>query len=108
VIKLVQVNFDVINDQCFINYLNFLVGKVYKILPISESEPDTLKDYLESLLIEVTGDQIIINKIKYDANFLALSGTLQYLIENKCSHKIMRREVFKSIKIIQDLQKKYD
>lgn len=104
---MVQVNLDVLNEQFFVNYLNFLISKVFKILPISEEQPETLKDYLSSLIIELTGNQTLISQIKCDANFLSLLGTLQYLTENDCSHKTIKREVFKCIGIIQDLQEKY-
>lgn len=102
-----QVNYNVLNDEFFINYLNFLVSKVFKILPISEEQPETLKDYLESLIVELKGNQSLISQIKCDGNFLSLLGTLQYFVENNCSHKVIKREVFKCIKIIQDLQEKY-
>lgn len=104
---MVQVNLDSLNDQFFINYLNFLISKVYKILPISEEQPETLKDYLESLIIELKGNQSLISQIKHDANFLSLLGTLQYFIENNCTHRVIKREVFKCISIIQGLQEKY-
>lgn len=104
---MVQVNLDGLNDQFFINYLNFLISKVFKILPISEEQPETLKDYLESLIIEIKGNQSLITQIKSDANFLSLLGTLQYFTENNCTHRVIKREVFKCISIIQGLQEKY-
>ena len=104
---MVQVNYSAIPNEFFINYLNFLISKVFKILPISEEQPETLKDYLEGLIIELKGNQSLISQIKCDANFLSLLGTLQYFIENECSHKVIKREVFKCINIIQGLQKKY-
>lgn len=104
---MVHVNYEVFDDKFFMNYLNFLINRVYKILPISEEEPDTLKEYLESLVIELSGSKELINKIKYDANFISLLGILKYLTDNKCSHKVIKREVFKCISIIQGLQEKY-
>lgn len=105
---MVQVNYSAISDEYLVNYFNFLISKVFKILPISEEQPGTLKDYLESLIIELTGNQSLISQIRRDANFLSLLGTLQYISENNCTHNILRREVFKCIKIIQGLQEKYE
>jgi hypothetical protein len=104
---MVQVNLDSLNNQFFINYLDFLISKVFKILPISEEQPETLRDYLSSLIIELKGNQSLISQIKYDANFLSLLGTLQYFAENDCSHRTIKKEVFKCINIIQGLQEKY-
>jgi hypothetical protein len=101
---MVQVNYEIFDDKYLINYLNFLINKVYKILPISEREPETLKDYLESLLIELSGSKELIDKIKYDANFISVMSTLQYFTSNEYNHKTLRREIFKCIKIIEKLK----
>lgn len=105
---MIETRYECIPDELFVNYLKFLIGKVFKILPISESEPDTLRDYLESLILELSGSIQLISKIKCDGSFISLLSTLQYFIDNECTHKIYKREVFRCIDIIQKLQKKYD
>lgn len=106
---MVKVNIDAFNDDRFLaNYLNFLIGRVFKILPIFENEPDTLTDYLESLLIELTGAKSIVNKLKHDVLFLSLLSILQYISENKCDHKVLKREIFKCIGIVEKLKEKYN
>jgi hypothetical protein len=105
---MVKVNYDAINDdQFFLNYLNFLIGRVYKILPISEDEPVTLKSYLDSLVLELLGSKDLILKLKKDASFLSLIATLQSLSENQYSHNVIRSEVFKCIDIIKKLIDRY-
>lgn len=106
---MVKVHIDnIIDNEFFLNYLNFLIGRVYKILPISESEPETLKSYLDSLILELTGSKDLILKLKKDASFLSLIATLQSLSENQYSHSEIKREVFKSINIIKKLINKYN
>lgn len=106
---MVKVHIDnIIDNEFFLNYLNFLIGRVYKILPISESEPETLKSYLDSLILELTGSKDLILKLKKDASFLSLIVTLQALSENQYSHSEIKREVFKSINIIKKLINKYN
>jgi hypothetical protein len=106
---MVKVHIDnIIDNEFFLNYLNFLIGRVYKILPISESEPETLKSYLDSLILELTGSKDLILKLKKDASFLSLIATLQALSENQYSHSEIKREVFKSINIIKKLINKYN
>ena len=105
--SMIQVNYDAISDEFFVNYLNFLISKVFKILPISEQEPDTLRDYLDSLILELKGSQSLIIKIKHDANFVSLLAILQYFTENECSHKVIKKETFRAINIIQGIQRKY-
>lgn len=103
----IQVNYELLNNKCFVNYFNFLISSMYKILPIVEEEPKTLKPYLESLQIELIGNQSLFEKIRYDANFIKLLGTIQFFIENTCEHKVYRKEVFKCINIIEKLLDKY-
>jgi len=107
-IYMIETRYECIPDELFVNYLKFLVGKVFKILPISESEPDTLKDYLESLILELSGSIQLISKIKCDGSFISLLSTLQYFIDNECTNEVYRREVFKCISIINKLQKRYN
>jgi len=105
---MVKVHIDnIIDNEFFLNYLNFLIGRVYKILPISESEPETLKSYLDSLILELTGSKDLILKLKKDASFLSLIATLQSLSENQYSHNVIRSEVFKCIDIIKKLIDRY-
>ncbi len=105
---MVKINIDAFNDDEFlVNYLNFLINRVFKILPIFENEPETLNDYLESLLLELTGTKFIVGKLKHDVNFLSLLSILQYISENKCDHKTIKREIFKSIGIVEKLKNKY-
>ena len=77
-------------------------------LKFYEQEPDTLKDYLDSLLLELIGSKELIFIIRNDANFISLLSTLQYFIDNECTHDVFRREVFKCIDIIKKIQRKYN
>jgi hypothetical protein len=105
---MIEVNYELLEGKCFVNYLNFLINRFYKILPIQETQTDTLQSYLESLFIELKGNHILIDKIKCDGNFLILLGTLQYFIQNNdIEHSTYRREVFKCTNIIKKLLDKY-
>jgi hypothetical protein len=105
---MVKVNIDnIIDDEFFLNYLNFLINRVYKILPISEDEPETLELYLDSLVLELLGSKDLILKLKKDASFLSLIATLQSLSENQYTHKVIKSQVFRCIDIIKKLISKY-
>jgi hypothetical protein len=103
----IKVNYDLLDNKCFVNYLQFLCGRFFKILPISETEPSTLKDYIESLQLELIGNADLIEVLKHDAQFMSLIGTLQFLSNNECSHKVIRRETLKCTNIVQKLLQKY-
>lgn len=90
------------------NYLDRLVGKVYKILPLWEEREPTLVTYMEELLRELSGCHSFIVAIQYDSLFLSLLSTLQYLIDNPCSDvSDVRRMVFGAITHCKRLQEQY-
>lgn len=88
-------------------YLQSLIGRFYKILPIKESGEPSLRKYMDSLQREMIGCQSLIIALNYDELYLSLLSMLQYLIENNCNTDIVRCEVFKAIDICKKLQKKY-
>jgi hypothetical protein len=103
----IKTRYNYLPTEALINYFEYLIGKVFKILPIFEKEPETLRSYLESLLIELNGNKELIVKLKNDGSFISLLSTLEYFLHNECSHRVYKREIFKCIKIIEKLQEKY-
>lgn len=93
------------------NYLDALVDRFYKILPMTESGEETLKQYLESLLREMLGAHELVEFLQDDDRFLTLLATLQYFIDNDADNDaavaIVRTDVFRSIGILKKLKKKY-
>lgn len=90
------------------NYLEKLVDRFYKILPIKEREESSLKDYIDSLQVEIIGCKELIISLSYDSSIMTLLSILQYLKNNpEVDHKIVKREVFKAIDICKKLSSIY-
>lgn len=89
------------------NYLDALVDRFYKILPMTENGEATLKQYLESLLREMLGARELVDFIRDDDRFLTLLATVQYFIDNDTEVSVVRTDVFRSIGILKKLKKKY-
>jgi hypothetical protein len=98
---------NIINNKLFYNYLDGVISKLYKILPLYENRYDTLKTYLRSLQIELIGSTSLIELLNNDAEYVSILATIQYLIDNNYDKDTCKREVFKCIKIIQKLKQKY-
>lgn len=89
-------------------YLCNLVNKFFKILPIRESEDESLSVYMESLQVELIGFKELIKVVNCDHEYTTLLAILQYLISNtNASVKVFKREVFRSISICNKLKQKY-
>lgn len=90
------------------NYFDTLVDQFYKILPMRENEESTLRIYTDSLLKELLGCQGLIGELGSDARYMTLLSILQYFTDNPdCSVQIVKREVFRAIRLCNYLQKTY-
>lgn len=96
-----------INDGMLDNYLDGLVNKFFKILPMKESNESSLYEYIDSLQVELIGCKGVINSLHDDAMWLTLISILQYLREEECETKVVKREVFKAISLCKKLRKRY-
>lgn len=96
-----------ISNRMISNYMNALVNRFYKILPIKESGEDTLKRYLESLLREMIGLRDLIVFVQDDDRYLTLLAIVQYFIDHDADVATVRTDVFRAISILKKLQKKY-
>jgi hypothetical protein len=83
-------------------YLQKLIGRIFKILPLREENYDTLSDYISSLLVELHGNEQLIN----DVDFYRLNGILEYLRTNNDDLRLVKREVFNCINIITAIQER--
>lgn len=88
-------------------YLESLIGRFYKILPLKEDGEPSLVKYMESLQREMLGCKWLLPVIEYDELYLGLISTLQYLIDVDCEVDIVKSEVFKAIGVCKKLSKKY-
>jgi hypothetical protein len=104
---MIDVKYGQIPNELFNNYLKYLVNKMFKVLPMKEHEVKSLNSYLRSLQIELIGSTELIGTLKNDPQFLSLMNTIQFFIDNEFNNQTCKREVFKCIHILEDLQKKY-
>lgn len=82
------------NILCF---LDSLINKIFKILPLKEQNNDFLFSYLNSLQIELIGALITFPKLKNSSNYLSIINTVNFLGDNTFSSQQCKREVFKII-----------
>lgn len=104
---MIETNYDAIPDKLFGNYLDFLIGKVYKILCMREENSKTLGKYMRSLQRELIGNQQLIINLKYDSDFLSLLSKIEFLIYNDVDLPTYKKDIFDSISLIKKMQEKY-
>lgn len=94
-----------ITNKLLCNYFNCLVNQFFKILPMRESEEESLPVYMQSLKVQILGSQELIGDLRNEPDYLVLPSILQYLIDHPdCPTQSVKREVFKCIRICNKLK----
>lgn len=92
----------------FARYMDALVGRIFKILPLWEEGSETVGEYLKSLQLELVGLYNFEPDIHDDELFLSIIATLQYLIDHpECVVGTVKREVFRTIKVCNGIRDRY-
>lgn len=104
---MIEVKYGYLSEKSFKRYFEFLVGRVYKILPMREEDCDTLKDYIKGLQIELLGSSQLYEVLIEEPKFISLLNIIQYLISSEYDISTCKQEVFKAIKLINEINKKY-
>lgn len=90
-------------------FLETLTGKIYKILPLKESSDSGsnvhISEYVASLLIEIVGACDTFPQLKEYAGYLGIVNTIQYISQHNISVKVCKREVFKMLRLLEDIEK---
>ena len=104
---MIEVKYGLIPKESFCNYFEFLINKTYKILPLKEEKSKTLKSYLESLLRELLGNKELVTILVGEPQFITVLNTMQFLISEEYTVKVCKKEVFKCIRILEEINLKY-
>lgn len=104
---MIEVKYGLIPKESFCNYFEFLINKTYKILPLKEEKSETLKSYLESLLRELLGNKELVTILVGEPQFITVLNTMQFLILEEYTVKVCKKEVFKCIRILEEINSKY-
>ena len=97
-----------IPNELMLHYLERTVGRLYKILPMKEAEEDTIHEYLDSLLAELVGIELL-EQFTEQPYYVSILGVVSYLSEHidSCSTKKVKRNVFRAIDLCKKLQDFY-
>jgi hypothetical protein len=94
-------------NELLITYINGLVAKVFKLLPLKEDNSPTLSAYLKSLLRELIGAKELVDELKNNQDFKTLLDVLQSLLNENDMHNY-KSDVFKAISTIKRIKSSLD
>ena len=94
-----------ISNDLVTNYLKASVNNTFKILPLYEEENENVGDYVNSLVSEMNGlleGQYLSQSVSYLSYLATLKG-LEGQVKIIDNQKIVKREVFKCLNLINKL-----
>lgn len=87
------------------DYLNDIIGKIYKVLPLKEEGNSYLSEYLDSLLIQLKGAETTYLLLSSNPRYISIVNCIQYFCDNDFTSRQCKREVFRCIESIKQIQK---
>lgn len=84
-----------------ISYMDKLISRVFKILPLKEEKSDTVEAYITSLLYELTGNKELIIYLNNDSRYEAILSNLQKLLSQDENYRAI---VFNTITLITQIR----
>lgn len=84
-----------------INYMDNLINRVFKILPLKEEKSDTVEAYITNLLYELTGNKELIIYLNNDSRYETILSNLQKLLSQDTNYRTL---VFNTITLITQIR----
>lgn len=100
---MIETIYNSLSNEVYENYMKLLINKIYKILPLKEEHSPTVPTYIESLLMEMTGNSKLILALQNNGRYISVINTIEALKECEDT-QICKREVFKCIREIEKLK----
>lgn len=86
------------------DFLNNIIGSIYKVLPLKEEKNDYLSDYIDGLLIQLKGASFTYPVLSSNSKYISVINSIQYFYNNDFTDIQCKREVFKCIDYINKIQ----
>lgn len=101
-----------VSSSSVISYIDSLVNKFFKILPMREESEPSLSEYILSFQRELIGCGDMITSFHDDGLYISILSILQFLSDNvlpdSCDMAAFRREVFHAISLCGKLKRKFE
>ena len=90
-------------DNTIFFFVEKLKDRIFKILPLKEEGNSYLMEYIDSLIIEMMGGYVTFPELQSNMEYLRVINTLQYMLHNDISVVKCKREIFKSIRCLNNI-----
>lgn len=92
-------------------YIHNLTGRVFKLLAIRERElcgqEAYFADYIDSLAVDMLGALNTFETLGDDNDYIVVTNIINFLKANEVPYKTLKREVFKSLRLLNKIEARY-
>lgn len=100
----VETKYNPIPNELYYNYMDMLVNRIFKILPLKDEKSKTVDTYIINLLNELTGNKELIIHLNNDSRYETILANLQALLATDADY---RNIVLNTIPLIKQLKEQY-
>lgn len=90
-------------DEMLSDYINKMINKVWKMLPMREENIPTLPIYIEATLREFIAQKELIDCLKDNGNYIEILGIIEGLLKQH-DFSAYRSDVFRAVNLIKKLK----
>ena len=92
-------------------FIRGLTGRVFKILPLKEEMDNGndvhLNEYIASLARDASGALETFPQLQEMEGYITVVNTLQYISLNEVDHTVCKQEVFKMLRILNQIEESH-
>lgn len=88
-----------------IEYINYMINNIFKILPLNDEQNIGLQDHIDSVTIQLVGALETYPELKANQKYISIINTMNFLRKNEFSKRQCRREILRCTNILQKIIK---
>lgn len=86
-----------------IEFLKYMIGSIYKILPLNDENNYGTKDHIDSVAIQLVGSLDTYPELKTNQKYISVVNSINFLRKESFTKRQCRREILRCTNILQKM-----
>ncbi|GLB26604.1 hypothetical protein LXJ15735_28450 [Lacrimispora xylanolytica] len=84
-------------------FLKYMIGSIYKILPLNDANNHAVKDYIDSISIQLVGALYTFPELTTNQKYVSIINSVNFLRKENFTKRQCKREVLRCTNILQKM-----
>ncbi len=84
-------------------FLKYMIGSIYKILPLNDANNQAVIDYIDSISIQLVGALYTYPELTTNQKYVSIINSVNFLRKEKFTKRQCKREVLRCTNILQKM-----